>query len=91
MFITTDEQLSPKPGPLVISGVRWRRREISFWKGILGIKDPWQQVLAQKMVPGDEIWEFSSPPESWACLAGRAGIALVRDGEVVELITTIMS
>lgn len=28
--------------------------------------------------PGDELWEFSSPPESWRQLAGRGGYAIIR-------------
>ena len=32
--------------------------------------------------PGDEIWRFGSPAHFWKALAGRAGEALVRDGQV---------
>jgi hypothetical protein len=41
--------------------------------------------------PGDEVWRFSSPPESWRALAGRAGVALVRNGEIVEKFVTLMN
>jgi len=44
-----------------------------------------------KAQPGDEVWRFSSPPESWRALAGRAGIALVRNGEIVEKFVTLMN
>ena len=40
------------------------------------------------MMPGDEIWEFDSPGEYWASLAGEAGIVLVRDDTAVFFITT---
>jgi hypothetical protein len=40
---------------------------------------------------GDEVWEFNSPARFWQHLAGRAGIALVRDGEVVDSIITSMN
>jgi hypothetical protein len=50
----------------------------------------WQQLLAQ-MKEGDELREFFSSAESWQHLAGRAGIALVRDGEVVSSIVTMMN
>jgi hypothetical protein len=40
--------------------------------------------LKRTMRPGDELWTFSSPEESWRALAGRAGIALVRGGRVVD-------
>jgi hypothetical protein len=49
------------------------------------------EALKAKIVNGDELWEFSSPPESWRSLAGRAGVALVRDGEVIDSIVTILS
>lgn len=56
-----------------------------------GFENPtWRQLLAD-MIPGDELWEFSSPPESWDNLAGRAGIALVREGKVVATILTLLS
>lgn len=32
--------------------------------------------------PGDEIWAFATPPETWKAGAGRAGFAIVRDGEI---------
>jgi len=54
------------------------------------INDKWKALLAQ-MQPGDELWEFSSSEESWQHLAGRAGFALVRNGEVVASIVTMMN
>ncbi len=50
----------------------------------------WRNLRAQ-IQPGDELWEFTSPAESWAQLFGRAGIALIREGEVVDSITTMMN
>jgi hypothetical protein len=50
----------------------------------------WRALLAE-MQDGDELWEFTSPQETWANLAGRAGIALVRRGEVVRSIVTVMN
>jgi hypothetical protein len=47
----------------------------------------WLALLAQ-MQPEDALWEFSSPLESWQMLCGRAGIALVRGGEVVASFVT---
>jgi len=41
--------------------------------------------------PDDEIWEFSSSPESWTALAGRAGFALVRQMTVIDAHVTIMN
>lgn len=52
--------------------------------------ESWQSLLA-KMRPGDEVWQFSSPVESWEDLSGRMGYAVVRDGEVIEHIVTLMN
>jgi hypothetical protein len=54
------------------------------------VNDQWQALLA-KAEPGDELWEFSSPPESWQRLMGMAGIALVRNGEVIDSFVTAMN
>ena len=32
---------------------------------------------------GDEVWIFSSPKDDWESMCGRAGLALVRDNEIV--------
>ena len=50
----------------------------------------WLELKAQ-MQPGDELWNYCSPPESWQRLAGRAGICLVRNGEIIASILTAMN
>jgi hypothetical protein len=50
----------------------------------------WRELLAQ-MQEGDELWEFCSPEASWRQGAGRAGIALVRNGQVVASLVTLMA
>jgi hypothetical protein len=50
----------------------------------------WQQLKAE-MRAGDELWTFASPPDSWKHLAGRAGVALVRNGTPVRIIVTMMN
>ncbi len=40
---------------------------------------------------GDELWEFASPPETWECLCGRAGICIIRNGEMIDFIVTLMN
>jgi hypothetical protein len=47
--------------------------------------------LKSTMQPGDELWNFSSSPESWEQLFGREGIAVVRDGEPLIGIVTMMN
>jgi hypothetical protein len=68
--------------------VRFKRLTVSFFGFTNNFR--WRQCFSQ-MAPGDEIWAFSSSPASWACLAGRAGIALVRDGKIVDSILSVMS
>ena len=43
------------------------------------------------MQPGDKLVRFASPAASWEDLAGRAGIALVRDGNVIDAFVTMMN
>lgn len=50
----------------------------------------WEELKA-KMQPGDELWEFRSPPESWKHLAGAGGVAVLRDGKVIASLFTIMN
>jgi len=50
----------------------------------------WREMVGS-MQEGDELWEYRSSEHSWEHLAGRAGIALVRRGEVVDAITTAMN
>jgi hypothetical protein len=50
----------------------------------------WESLIAE-MQPGDELWEFSSSRESWKHLCGRSGIALVRGGEIVQMMITEMN
>lgn len=53
-----------------------------------GFLSPKWDALKAQMQPGDELWTFSSSAESWQNLAGRAGIALVRDKKVIATIVT---
>jgi hypothetical protein len=41
--------------------------------------------------PDDEVWEFSSSSDSWEHLAGRAGLALVRERIVIDAYVTLMN
>jgi hypothetical protein len=49
------------------------------------------EALKADMEPNDELWTFSSPPRTWEDLAGRAGVALVRDGIAIEIIVTMLN
>jgi len=50
----------------------------------------WLKLMA-KMQDGDKLYEFRSSDDSWEYLAGRQGIALVRDGEIIADIVTLMN
>ena len=49
------------------------------------------EALKADMQPGDELWTFSSSAKSWRSLAGRAGIALVRNGTPIETLVSVMN
>ena len=50
----------------------------------------WER-LKSSFQEGDQIWTFSSSSESAEHFAGRSGVAVVRDGRVVDCIVTRMN
>ena len=50
----------------------------------------WERLKAEVM-DGDELWTFSTPDDYWRNLAGRAGVALVRDGVAIRQMITRMN
>jgi hypothetical protein len=58
--------------------------------GSLPVNERWQKLKSQ-IRHGDELWEFCSPKETWENLMGRKGLWLVRDGEVVYEIISLMN
>ncbi len=55
--------------------------------------DPLHHGLSFRLPPkpDDEVWEFSSSQDSWAHLAGRAGLALVRERTIIDAYITMMN
>jgi len=53
--------------------------------------DSWVKNIISEMKPGDELWEFCNAGHNWKNLAGRKGIALVREGKIISHITTLMN
>jgi len=51
------------------------------------INHKWVKLLS-KMQDGDELWEYSNFPGP---LCGSAGIVILREGKVVDAITTMIS
>lgn len=54
----------------------------------LRVRGAWQKLQRQAR-EGDELWAFSSPPNSWKKQGKYSGYALVRDGKILE--STIVS
>jgi hypothetical protein len=40
---------------------------------------------------GDQLWEWSSPSDTWHFMMGRGGIALVRNGRPIAEVVTLMN
>ncbi len=55
-----------------------------------GVHDKWERLKGE-MQPGDKLMHFVSSGDSWKHMAGRAGIALVRDGKVIDAFVTMMN
>ncbi len=55
-----------------------------------GVHADWERLQAE-MQPGDKLVRFASPADSWRNMAGRAGVALVRDGMVIDAFVTMMN
>jgi hypothetical protein len=47
--------------------------------------------MKQQIRQGDELWQFTTLPKTWENLHGRAGIALVRDGRIINSVVIVMS
>lgn len=58
--------------------------------GMCNLRDDWVRVFGV-IQEDDEIWEFESPGDYWACLCGRAGIALVSPSGPISGITLEMN
>jgi hypothetical protein len=50
----------------------------------------WREFISQMQL-GDQLPRFSSTNEAWRRLAGRAGYAIVREGDVVNAFITMLS
>lgn len=52
--------------------------------------DKWEALKAQYQ-NGDQIYKFSTSPESWKNHAGREGYSLIRGDQVIAEIITLMN
>jgi hypothetical protein len=55
-----------------------------------GQNERWERLKAS-LQSGDQIWAFYSPPVTWEHCAGRSGVAVVREGRVVDCLITMMN
>lgn len=49
----------------------------------------WEGLKSQ-MIDGEELWYFCRPRQTWRDLAGRAGLAVVHGGDVVNTLVVMM-
>ncbi len=54
------------------------------------VENKWNPFIAD-MLPNDELWRFRSPEKTWANLMGRAEYAIVRNGQVVRSLVTLLN
>jgi hypothetical protein len=80
-----------QPGRDLLIHKSWlqsRLTEAQVWSE-LGEGD-WAKLKA-KFQPGDQLYYFESPRQFWENQTGRAGVALVRDDRVIELVILVMN
>jgi hypothetical protein len=80
---TTLKEIAIKNFPVLI-------RETGEYKAFGYACDQWLALL-DAMQPGDELYNFRTSAESWKGLYGRAGLALVRNDEIVATVITMMN
>jgi hypothetical protein len=87
-----DKKVSVEEAEALYSGVHDERvqRRPDFAKPFGFLNSNWEALKAA-MQPGDELWTFASPPDSWQNLAGEAGVAVVRDGNPIKVIITTVN
>ena len=64
-------------------------KDIDKWDGRW--RDYSWRPFKARMTDRDELWEFDSPAKYWEGLAGREGVALVRDGRPIAHVVTLMN
>src|ERR1700743_2759867 len=71
--------IAQDPGEHMVNGVAFGAQN-----------DRWQKLKAS-MQPEDRLWTYCSPFKSFQALAGRCGIAVVRNGKVVSELVALMN
>jgi len=47
--------------------------------------------MVRNRQPGDKVFRYQSPPETWAALLGRGGFAVVREGKPILCVDTVIN
>ena len=69
-----------------IESERWKTKPNKG--GPLMPQTEWWIALKAQIQEDDEVWWYSSPPDSWVGVIGTAGIAIVRNGKIVATLET---
>ena len=59
----------------------------SFLEAISSILDQ----VTELMQPGDQLYKFTSPPETWEKKMGTAGYVIIRNGAIVHRVMSAMN
>ena len=80
-----------------VAGWLERRVDLSQLRRELTTPDTLPEFLAEldafvsSATPAHQCWAFSSPQSDWDRMAGRSGFALVADGDVTNVLVTLLS
>lgn len=85
LLIERMDELPKRPKEFECSEyLRHSRSEIELW-------DFEDALLRQSLANGGELWRWSTSPESWEAMCGRAGVAVIQDGRVTACKQTAMN
>jgi hypothetical protein len=68
----------------------WLRKKITVEEAEadIGCENREWGTLKTKIGLNDELWTFSSPADYWQQFRGSRGVALLRDGKIIEVFVT---
>lgn len=69
----------------------YHREFISWVYGEVSLEEAQKKLVDFQFLDGDRVYGFCSPQESWEDLWGRMGFIVVRDGNIHDVIVTLMN